>query len=365
MYRMWNKSFEELDIESDKAFSFKTSRGLTDKLKIEELDALTSRFSSQEDFYDALFQLGNYVDGSDKNIIITHSKNKVIFLDNPIYNDKFIYSCAIELIQRKKEPGDISIRYDKTNYYPQTKPIILLRNSEAMLSFIDYIKELSLNPYAYKYFLNQSLLDDISESDKLYLGDCLYDDIYANGKLVKRGIKSLLRKYVELVHESDNRSDIESEIDYIEREINLCIRGDYRVLRRLVEWEDRCLEILKKQQTRTISLVKKRKYAVLESDILIHKQYRNGEVSAYALRKYYNNRVDICEEEAMEDDLAHQDYYENIFRYDESELSNLYSEGGIENVMNFMDVDEIYGNPNNYGSAVKLGIVKEKIDDKN
>lgn len=352
MYSMWNNSFYVIELtwknKSSKysPMAFNTSdRGIVTKFKIEELDSLTSIYKDEEAFYNQLLNYGNtYIKEKNSNIIITHTKNGKLYQDIPIYNDKMICDMSHEIRIKKGQK--------------KSKNRILLSNSEVLLEFIDYIKGIVLDDNAYNYLLNPDFISkDISADDKQSLRLLIRDDVInSEGKIVSKGLRSLFNEYrvkynayKECIKNDESTLDISNDISKLEEKINYTIRSDYRILRNLVAWENKYLEILQKQKNMTDS---KREYAIcsdLIQEVEMQKKYRNGKISFEALETFYRDQ-EVMKECREQEDTSVRD----------EKMLFFYQQGGIDEVMKNISIDEIYGSESKYQDAVKLGIVSKR-----
>lgn len=347
MYRMYNCTFEELKNDKKiRPFCFQVGTELRDKFKIEELDLLTSRFESEEDFCLSLEKFKDkYVDKNKRNIIITHDWSSKIYLDEPIYNDMMILISANELTQKKKNKSNSNKRVLLCNEYVQI--------------FINQIIRYAVRFDIYPYFLEPELLEGvISEDDILSLNKYIKEDFVKNGRIIK-GLKPLLieysrvyNKYIEYGNRGFLRDEIVSRIDSIEEEISYLIRSDYRNLRNLVAWENKYIEVLTKQLEGISSFYYKIKIRKQIEDIKMEKLYRNGMIDENELDKYYE---DSSDEFAYYNEVSN-DVINDHFN-DNNDIYNLYKNGEIDEVMKYKDIDEIYDDSDNYKTAVELGIV--------
>lgn len=350
MYSMYNCDYKTLtSFESKKSpFIFNTDRGLTSKFKIEELDLLTSRYESETQFYNDLLQYsGKYVDGENKNIIITHKRGDKTYLDDVIYNDRLICISANDLINKKKK--------NKTN-----NKKILLSNNEVLLEFIEYIKHLALDDRTSIYLLDPNNLDNsVNSNDKKLLDECLKDDILLENNKVHKGLKSILEDYrynimIYNEYQKQGRStlDVVYDINKLDADINYIIRSDYSILRNLVVWENRFLNVLRKQINSSNDDEKNNYYSELIQEISLQKSYRNGYISKDELNEALENIE-------LEKIYNKENNNNTLNQFTESDISNLYRKGGIDEVMKYTDIDDIYGNNSNLKETESLGIVKE------
>lgn len=349
MYSMWNNSFYSvLKHKQLKCLpmAFNTSdRGIVTKFKIEELDALTSVYKDEDEFYKQLLKYGDtYIKGNYKGIIITHTKNGIIYQDEPIYNDKMIRDMANEIRTRKKEKSP--------------KKRVLLSNSEVLLEFIDYIKGLALNDHSYKYLLEPLLIEkNVSDEDKIILQNLIRDDVVnSQGKIIYHGLRNLLSQYrlyyntyYQCIRLGEDIFDVANNLSKVEERINYTIRSDYRTLRNLVAWESQYLKVLQKQKDFITSQSEYEICFDLIQEVMFQKDFRNEKLSYEGLRAFYRDR------EMLSIPISCQD--KNI---EDEEMLMFYQQGGIDEVMKNISIDEIYTSKAKYQDALKLGIVKEK-----
>ena len=351
MYSLWNDHFHNVEGYIRHGYpmctpmTFNTgNRGLTDKFKLEELDALTTQYKDDSDFLENLSKYGqNYIKNHYYPVItMTHSKGNRVYQDDIIYKDLMVHEVSREII------------YKKQNKEADTE--VFINESEKMDEFIEYIKGLALNKYSRKYLLepytNHFDLEEARALDKLVDGDVVKDNI-----VIKKGLKGFLSDYVfkykiyqGCIEAGESTLEVEMDLDKINRKISDCIRGDYRVFRNLIAWENRFVKILENAKETSSVKDKKIEYSKLLAEIKVQKQFRNNLISSEVLHSFYRDLDCMFEEEAE---------FGTAFTENE-ELTNAYQHGGIEEVMNNFDLDDIYGSKKNYDDAVKLGIIKGK-----
>lgn len=359
MYSMWIDNYfdvaKSLGGESLKkcipfAFNINGKKAVT-KFKIEELDMLTSTYKNEQEFINDLLKYGDkYIKRESNNpVIITHSKNGKTYLDDVIYNDKLI-ALSASFLRREKSKKKSEKR-------------ILLKNSEKMLNFIEYIKGLALNPETRVYLLDpDSLGEDVSYKDKKHLKKLVKDDtktfLGLNNQnepeyhIVKRGIRTLLSEYIKYssIYKEKKENEealisIEKDLLDISEQINLYFRNDYRNLRNMVAWENKYLEVLEKQLEKNDTIDNRYKLLPKIEEVNYQKKYRNDFIDKEMLNNFYDSLNYLVLNDT-------NNFIEN------EEIDTLFKEGGIEAVMENIDIDIIYGS--SFNDAKKLGIVKKR-----
>lgn len=361
MYSMWIDNYNDVVnyLKNQKTgvlvkeccpFSFNLDNKKTKtKFKIEELDTLTSTFKDEQSFLIELLKYGDkYIKETPKHpIIITHQAKEKIYRDEVIYNDKLIALSATELRRKKRNK--------------QKDELVLLTPTTKLTDFIEYIKILALDPISRPYLLDpDSLGNAITYSDKKALKKLVkddvtkYDSVNKQAKVVSRGIKSLLREYVEYCDVYDRQKvsgessvEIGKDLEELNKEINLYFRKDYRNLRNMVAWENTYLRVLNERLEKNNSLENKVIVLPQIQRVNLEKNYRNDIIDKEYRDYYYENcRLNREYSTAPEKkEIKSEKMYE------------LFQEGGYEAVMNGMDADEIYSHMDD---AETLGIVKTK-----
>lgn len=278
-YNMWNTDFFSLTHKflEKEPFTFKDKNGTRNSFKIEELDLITSKYESFDSFYNALAKFGNkYVDGKNRNIIITHTHNGNLYSDEMIFNDKMVAKIASQVINKEN-----------------TKDSLPIPASSSLSYFISYIEDIAISSQ-YKYLLMPERIIDISPYDVNVLKNCIKKDIVSNDKVVKKGIHSLLSDYREAYFKNEEciksgESNIytQSELDKLRDQINRCVRSNYKVFRDLVAWENRYIKILNKNFMDEKDNNEKLRIFRLIEDVSMEKELRDGKIDNSDLYKYY------------------------------------------------------------------------------
>lgn len=336
MYSMWNADFTKLkdsltlygrNTNQYSPFLFKTAKGeLSAKFKIEDLDFLTSIYKNEDQFYQKLSQYGDtYIKNNyTKNIIITYVSKEKIKKQEVIYDDLLIYKIANEY------------RIKKT--HKASKEKIKLDNSKHLKHFINYIENLALNEDSRKYLIGP--YPHFNDRYDLELSLYLKDDIKSEGYVIHKGLRSLLKDYVfynniykECLKINEDTVEAENQLEEVKKKINNEIRSNYKDIRNLIVWENKYLEVLKKEFKETEDNILKNKINRLINEVQLQKKYRNGEVSEESLEIFYEEIPEELEKNIKETqklDIVDED------------MLNSYNEGGIEQLMNDIDIDEIY-----------------------
>lgn len=301
--------------------------------KIEELDYFTAQYKNEEDFYNTLVE-HKYINketSTTKSITISHLNRDKLIHDEAIYDDKMVVKTAIDFIAKKRKaiPN-------------KEKRVILIDNSEEVLEFIEYIKDLALDKVSRKYLLGPYPL--FTDMEEVSLKKMIPQEVHdINGTLKTKGLTGLLRDYIDcfrIYHKSleDNDGVLEasSDLDNINSKIDKFIRGNYRVFRNLIVWESRYEKILKKELELSTDLTTRNTLSVLLEEVRLQKAYRNKRISIETLEAFYEEKKDRLEYIPVEDT-----------RINNEELERLYQEGGIENIMTNVDTNTLYSRKSN------------------
>lgn len=304
--------------------------------KIEELDYFTAQYKNEKDFYNELMK-HNYIDkenSTTESITITHTNRSRLIQDEVIYNDKMISDASAFLISEKRNRTlDQKSKGDK---------LILIGNSEVVLEFIEYIKHLALDKISRKYLLGPyPCFDDVSEE---YLKSMIPQEVFGiDGSLKTKGLTGLLKDYVNCsrIYEESNKNgedrlEVIYALDNINGKIDRLIRGNYRIFRNLVVWENRYERVLLKELETSKDPVVRNTLSVLLTEVKIQKLYRNGMISKDILDAFYEEKSDRLEYVPVEEDCVNNE-----------EIESLYQDGGLENVMINMDTDALYSTESN------------------
>lgn len=337
-YRILNVNFnEQLECEVFKGIrltekEIKLDVGRKNKsgeYKIEELDYFTAQYKNETDLYNDLIKR-NYIDkesSTTESITITHTSRSKLIKDDVIYDDKMVSDVASFLISKKQ---------NKSFSQKEDNPI-LVDNSEVVLEFIDYIKHLALDKMSRKYLLGPyPCFDDVSEE---YLKSMIPQEVFGiDGSLKAKKLTGLLKDYINCsrIYEESNKNgedrlEVIYALDNVNRKIDRFIRGNYRVFRNLVAWENRYEKVLLKELETSNDPNVKNVLSVLLTEIKMQRSYRNGRISKDTLDVFYEEKTDMFEYVPIENDYVNNE-----------ELERLYQDGGLENVMINMDTNTLY-----------------------
>ncbi len=341
-YRILNVNFnEQLESEvyrktklTEKELRFDTGRkSKNGEYKIEELDYFTAQYKNEEDFYNTLVE-HKYINektSTTKSITISHTNRGRLIQDEVIYNDKTVVNTAIDFILKKRKVVS-----------NKQKEVILLDNSDEVLEFIDYIKNLALDEVSRKYLLGPYPF--FSDMEEVSLRKMISQEVYdKTGNLKTKGLTGLLKDYIncvriydESIRNNDGVLDAATDLDSVNSKIDRLIRGNYRVFRNLIVWESRYEKILKKELEISTNPITRNTLSVLYEEVRLQKAYRNKKVSKDTLADFYETKKDRLEY------IPESDYH-----IKNEEIEQLYMDGGIENVMINMDTDVLYSTESN------------------
>ncbi|MCI8347579.1 MAG: hypothetical protein HFJ12_06530 [Bacilli bacterium] len=320
---------------------------LKDNFKIEEIDSLTCGYKSEKDFILEL-KKHNISYLSDKEQAYSHltlayrqnGKTKECPL---IFNDLLLLEQAISLRNQKK------IIHNKRK--------VLTENSARLGTYIQFIKSLAFNKTTRYFILNPKKIGylNFDEREKLTT-DILLDKSNAeeeSSSFKYQGLRTLLENYVsmqemyyDLYYKNLSTLDIERELREINHRIHSFFREDYRNLRKMIEWEGQYRQVLCSCLNKDQLSQKRKSIILLQMKRLdLAKEQRNN-------KDFYNRDLFGIDEE--------DEYYSNlsmtssIISFESERISDLFTDGGVGEVMEQMDLDEILGSSND---AVLLGIL--------
>ena len=294
--------------------------------KIEELDLITSAFGSMEYFKKRILKEYNK-DIDFQKLIIVHNKKDRLFFDDMIFDDKLIFNTAKEIISKKKQRSNCKEKIVFENGYVE--------------DFIDYIKNISCDDCFKDYLFDVKNAKDLTRAERISLDNCFDKKGYGN---TNRNIRYLLQRYsngTKFFYDSDDRTYHKAISD----NIDCLMMTDYRTIRGLVSFENKLLNILCNKLYNGENSENKDKYLHIIGTISKEKAYRNGLYN-------YNYYDTFCSDRNEENTISDMDYSNNY-------IFSIYQDGGVDSVMKYVDIDDIYGNRENYNTAVSLGVVKQ------
>lgn len=325
-----------------------------DHFKIEEIDSLLCCYKNERNFIEELkkHHLSYLTEKERQNnhLTLAYRKDKTTKEATIIFDDLLLFEQATDLRKKKR----MSRKGQK----------VCTDSTERLEDFIHYIKSLAMNPTTKDFLLNPKHLSYLTYDEKEYLdmdvikGQTKYEtDDFGNDKkvIVKPGIRSLLKDYIrlkELYREESkygqSSSYLENDLRETESEINLFFRTDYRNLREMIEWENRYVTTLKQVLQRgNISSERKEIIKLQIEKVQLEKECRNERRTREII--HYDDEKDIFD--ALTDINSNKQQFEN------ERINELFQSGGIESVMENMDLDDILSNRND---AEQLGILPKK-----
>ncbi len=328
---------------------FKIFGKVKDSFKIEDIDALLCSYKDKQSFLNELKKHNiSYLSEQEKlssTLTLTYHNNKQTKEAPIIFDNLLLFEQAI------------SFRNAKKNKNSNNK--ILTENSDKLNFYIKFMKSLVLNKTTKYFILNPKSISYLTYEERLYLESDVLNDIYKDDKLNRQGLRSLLfeyDRYYNLYIKNSNLNistlDIERELNRVDKNINTFFRSNYRNLRKMVEWQEHYKEVLLNH---------------IDDDNLDNKQ---KEIIKLQIKKidmvheYINDKKDPDEYLFIDEEEIYSIYNDSneITSFQNEQLQYLYNTGGIEEVMNLMDLDQILSIDND---AKKIGIVKQKNINKN
>lgn len=237
---------------------------------------------------------------------------------------------------------DELLRYYATTSKNKTK----LEVTSNLTEFIEYIKSIALHETTSNYLLAPQ------QENNLSFEDCLLLDSILKGNNYSLDIRSLLNQYKHYINSMnqypDEQLEIYNEINSVNQQIRRYFTDSYLNLRKMIIWEKRYQEILKRNLQNTSDEVKKIMFTSQLKQIEIEKDYRNGISDK-------RDSIDVLTYEEAE-----EEYYLNHYNYIEPldiinpKMKELYEWGGVDAVRQYMDLDEIYAYGDEDAKAIGL-----------
>lgn len=326
--------------------------------KIEEIDSLLCSFKNKEEFIEILKSHNiSYLypeERTKEDLVLAYNVKGETKEDKIIFNDRLLFEQAINLRIRKK----LAKKGEK----------VLTEYSERLINYIRFIKSLALNKTTSDYILNPKSISHLTSEEKALLNFSFLNsfNIKVNQgstknykSYIKLGLQTLLRKYAvdtkqrqESLEKGISALDIEKEIDNTNKNIILFFREDYRNLRRMIVWEENYKEVL-------LSCLNKEELSDYDKEII------KVQLSKIDLAKRVRNSDAVTEDEMFYLTLDEKYIYSDLLNtkqtntkfFDDPRIAEFYADGGIENVMEQMDLDEILKSEDD---AIKLGIIQKQ-----
>lgn len=331
-YRLYFDKFDEVkkynELSEDKynrvvvkkctPVKFMKNGNLKDSFKIEEIDAVLSGYRNKYDFLlEAKSHNIDYLTreeqlSDDLCIVLKYKGYKEI---KPIFYDKLIYLCAVNLMDIKKKNNNGEHQ---------------LKNIKELDDLVNTVKEIALNDKMNKLLLNPLDINYLTYSEKTKINDKRFDTKDVNGDKRIIGLRTLLENYRnhEIKREENkiygiSTTELEKEIELDTKEIFNYFSSDYLNIRAFVEWENNCLDVLRNKKN--------------PSNLI--------EYQINYLEKVKEKRNGIIKENKI------------IPYFDSEELEYLYSNGDMDEVYSVLDLDDILSSSND--DQKKLGYYKK------
>lgn len=307
---------------------FKVNGIKKDKFSIKEIDSLICGFKDEKEFIEKLKSYGNnYInDNRVEKLLLTSNHNGYLHEKRILFNDKFLQKCAI------------NNRKDKKIGY-----------TEEVKQFISYIKNIALNDVTSNYLLNPSKVDCLTLEEKSKLKNIFPQNVKKSGQIISllKNYKNYMSNYNFQYKNNLSTTEIEQELIYNDKEIKNYFLDNYQNLRKIVEWEHMYKEILMKKMKQTSSKFEQISFMSQIEQVNIYQDYRNG-ISDKRKQVFLLS---------VDDAKAIYEPKKNTRDIKNEKLRELYSAGGLENVMENMSIDEIYSN---LSDAEIIGLIPGK-----
>lgn len=307
---------------------------LRDNFKIEEIDSLICGYKNEKDF---IFELKkhniSYLSTKEQaysHLTLAYRQNGKTKECPLIYNDLLLLEQAVSLRNQKKSTHN--------------KQKVLTENSARLGFYIQFIKSLAFNKTTRYFILNPKKIEYLSldEREKLTT-DILLDkssEEYESRSFKCQGLRTLLENYVsmqEMYYDLHRKNlstlGIEKELRENNRRIHSFFREDYRNLRKMIEWEDQYRQVLCSCLNKDQLSQKRKSIILLQMKRLdLAKEQRNN-------KDFYTRDLFSIDEEDEYDSNLLMD--SSIRSFENERISSLFTYGGVGEVMEQMDLDEI------------------------
>lgn len=246
------KKYDISDVKKCVPVKFTKNNKVKDVFKIEELDAVLSKYTSKEEFLRDLKKCNmSYLteDERNSNTLSIISKNNRKFINiKPIFYDKLIYTSAINLIDKKNKSKSLAgIKLDITEEIENLIRVL------KVIAMDEKMNGLLLSPFDVEY---------LSESDKRKINKKRFDDLLVENKkyderVSKPGLRTLLKNYT-LYYKQKQKNDliyvssieVNKELAALSEDIKNFFK-EYLNVRTVVEWENDCITALKNAKPKT------------------------------------------------------------------------------------------------------------------
>lgn len=261
-----------------------------------------------------------------------------------IYNDLLLLEQAISLRRQKK-----SIHNTQK---------VLTEDSERLGVYIQFIKSLAFNKTTRYFILDPKKVEylDFNDREKL-ITDILLDkpnESCESRGTKYQGLRTLLKTYIsmqelydDLYQKNLSTLDIEKELREINCRIHSFFREDYRNLRKMIEWESQYRQVL-------YSCLNKKELSQKRKDIISLQMKRVNLVKwqRSCCKLSMGDLFSIDEEDEYESNLL--SHSSQNMSFENEKVASLFAQGGVSEVMEQMDLDELLQSKND---AILLGIL--------
>lgn len=325
---------------------FSLSGKIKDHFKIEEIDSLLCGFKSERDFILELKKHNlSYLSEKEQNslhLTLAYRQNGKTKECPIIYNDLLLLEQAI------------SLRVQKRSVHHNEK--ILTEDSKRLDLYIQFIKSLAFNKTTRYFILNPKKIEylDFDDREKLTTDILLDKSNEEDSNYIKyQGLRSLLESYVsmqemydDLYYKNLSTLDIEQELRNINRRIHSFFREDYRNLRKMIEWEGQYRQVL-------CSCLNKEELSQRRKNIILLQINRLDLIKKQrSCREFVlGDLFSVDEEDEYDSNLSTSS---SIKGFENEKIASLFAYGGLSEVMEQMDLDDILRFNND---AMLLGII--------
>ncbi len=332
---------------------FKIKDQVKNSFKIEEIDSLTCCYKNEQDLIKKIknkdISYLTRLEQNENHLTLVYKVDKRLEKSEIIYDDLLLFEQATNL------------RLKKNNSKPHQE--ILTDHTDRLNDFITYIISLAMNKTTKNFLLNPKNITYLTKEEQYSIdlpvlkgiSKIAIDKEDGSNKevVVKKGLRSLLEEYIRyatlydnLYKSQENSLEVEKNLRQTEQNISLFFRKNYQNLRKMIEWENTYLHVLENALTKDNIDNKQRKIISLQIEkVKNEKAARNDRYERELI--HYEDEEDLYNTYSSNNDPK---YFEN------DQVKTLYEHGGMDEVMKYMDLDDILAT----NDAEKLGIVSPK-----
>lgn len=309
---------------------FNCNGEIKDKFTLEEIYSLTALYEDEKSLIEDIKKHNTSYLGSE----VKNNELTLVYKYKGLKEQPIIY-CDLLLHQES-----MRLRMQKQNK--------IVPHSRIISQFVNYIKRMAINETTRDFLLDLNKIEYLSYYEKEYLDiDNLTGDKYNHNKV---GLKMLLQEYIinkrlydDAIDKKISTNIIETELREINEELIKYFSTDYKHVVKMIIWENRYIEILKKQLKKD-SISNERKEIIKQQIIKLEmeKNFRNG-LNECEIPYYFDEEESY---KSNQNNITSSDF-------ENETIQMFYNCGGIEEVMNFMDLDDIVSYEDD---AKKLGL---------